>query len=744
MNAGKDKDETIRDLEKQIAKLQKTNTVLMEEAQLRSTRSISGYDFFKAASVLEEKVRDRTARLNVANEQLQKEVQERIKAQEELRELNSVQHATLEATANGILVVGNHGNVTDFNARFLELWRIPPEIIETRDNRYLIQFVLDQLEDPDAFLSRIQQIWADQKVETSDEIAFKDGRVFDCYSLPHELGGATVGRVWSFLDITERKRSEDELREAKEAAEAATRSKSEFLANMSHEIRTPLNGVIGMYNLLLDTELNAEQRDYAEMGRRSAESLLGVINDILDYSKVEAGKMELETIDFDLRSVMKESLELTARSAFNKGLEFVYQIGKDLPALLRGDPTRLRQILVNLSGNAVKFTNQGEVVVSARLMEASGSDVHIRFDVRDTGIGISKADQKRMFASFNQVDASTTRKYGGSGLGLAICKKLAHLFHGEIGVESEPEVGSTFWFTAVFQKQMNVREPEFASDILSNKKILLVDDNATSLKTLSDSLNSLGCVCEPAMSGEIALDALRTACENGTPFDLVLIDLHMPGIDGAEVGRHMERDSRMKKIPRILLVPPRVSLDLAKVKPGGFSRHLTKPVETLGLYRALSEILRAQDDFLERRRSSGIRSVVKARHQATRILLVEDNVINLKVALHLLQKAGFQLDAASNGMEAIKALETIHYDVVLMDIQMPEMDGFEATRIIRDATSKVLNHNVPVIAMTAYAMKGDREKCLSAGMNDYVGKPIRIEELNAAIERQQQTNNAIK
>ena len=537
-------------------------------------------------------------------------------------------------------------------------------------------------------------------------------------------------------DITERKEVEQKYKESIRTAEEASRYKSEFLANMSHEIRTPMNGVIGMTGLMMDTPLNSLQKEFIETIRNSADALLSIINDILDFSKIEAGKLDLEVLDFNLRNSIAEIMEIPSISAHEKGLEFAYYIAPEIPSLIKGDPGRLRQILVNYINNAIKFTSKGEIDINISLERETEDNITLKFKVRDTGIGISSADVKKLFQSFHQVDASTTRKHGGTGLGLSISKKLAEMMGGNVGIESELGKGSVFWFSAVFEKQKNVCEPELLiPETLKEKRLLIVDDSDTSLKILGCYLGKWNLNYDEAPNAEVALKLLGAVSKVGAPYDLLITDMQMPDMDGIDLGRAVKSDKLLKDIKMVMLTSRGIRGDYAAIKDVGFDGYLLKPVRRSQLYECIISVLaRCESKAEDNKKSLIIRhSISDDKIKKTKILLVEDNIINQKLALRLLEKFGFQSDAVANGKEAVDALKMTDYDLVLMDIQMPVMDGHKATATIRDPESDVKNHHVKIVALTAHAMKGDREKCLESGMDDYLTKPINPNELYSII-----------
>jgi two-component system sensor histidine kinase/response regulator len=547
------------------------------------------------------------------------------------------------------------------------------------------------------------------------------------------------GFVVNSRDVTERERAAAELSAARDAALSASVTKSQFLASMSHEIRTPMNAIIGLAELLLDTPLESEQREFASGVQGAADGLLGIINDILDFSKVEAGKLEIEAVPFDLGLVVEDVAALLGEAANAKGVELLAHCSPEVPTALVGDPTRLRQILVNLSSNAVKFTERGEVVIRVRLLDDLPGSVQLRLEVSDTGVGIADADRERLFDPFSQADASTTRRFGGTGLGLAIVKQLVELMDGHVGVDSTVDAGSTFWFELELPKQSNAAPERPLIAQLAGLRVLIVDDNATNRLILREQLGSWGTHTTDAEHAMRALELLHTASSDHTPYDVVVLDLNMPDMDGLELAHAIGADPQIAG-PKLFMLSSSGRVDRKVAAAAGLAGTLTKPVRQSELFNCLIGGLSMPADATV--------STTPPAAEITRrghLLLVEDNAMNQLVATKILAKLGYEVAVAGNGIEALQSMDEAAYDAVLMDCQMPEMDGYAATRELRRREGDA--RHTPVIAMTAAAMQGDREACLAAGMDDYLTKPIRPHALAQMLDRwlapDAQTSSAI-
>jgi two-component system sensor histidine kinase/response regulator len=657
------------------------------------------------------------------------DVTERIRADEAARRSDARFRKLVQSSLIGVTVTTLDGRILDANDAFLSIVGYRPEELAAGHLRW------DKLTPPDyraADERAIEQLKDTGTCQPYEKEYFHKAG----YCVPVLLGVTMLERGGSesicfVVDITQQKQTELELKAAKEAADAASQAKSQFLANMSHEVRTPMNAIIGITELVLNTPLAPKQAEYLRMVMQSAESLLGVINDVLDFSKVESGRVELEHLPFRLRDSVGDAVKSLALRSHDKGLELALDIAHDVPDSLIGDTGRLRQIVINLVGNAIKFTPQGEVVVGVTAKERHDHQVDLQFCVKDTGIGIASEKLEKVFEAFEQADASTTRHYGGTGLGLAIVRRLVELMGGRTWVESAVGRGSCFYFTVCLEI-CDEPPPERAlpkRGALRGTRALVVDDNATNRRIVEEVLANWDVQPTACASAPEALQQLRTAFRNGTPFELLLSDVNMPGMDGFALLEQVRRDPSVASIVAILLTSGDRTEDAARCRQLGVNQRLTKPIKQSELYDAILDSLGIEPQPKE---AEAAASAALPATRPLRVLLAEDSIVNQRLAVGLLERHGHRVTIANNGREALDLAAGDNFDVILMDVQMPELDGLEAARLIREREKQTARH-VPIVAMTAHALKGDRQRCLDAGMDEYVAKPVRERQLLTAL-----------
>jgi PAS domain S-box-containing protein len=661
------------------------------------------------------------------------------RAEEAQRQSEEQVRLLLQSTAEAIYGINLDGNCTFANAACVRMlgYGSSAELLGKNMHTIMHHSFPDGRPYPVEACQISRAFRAGKGSHVDDEVLWrKNGTCFpaEYWSYPIQQDGKSIGSVVAFLDITDRKQAETELLKAKEGAEAANRAKSEFLANMSHEIRTPMNGIIGMTDLVLETDLSPEQAEYLHMVKGSADALLTLLNDILDFSKMEAGRLELDNLQFDLRKSLSEVVKTLAIRAQQKGLEFLFDVRPEVPTVVAGDPARIRQVLVNLVGNAIKFTETGELEVNVQLEAQNAEGTILHFSVRDTGIGIPANKQQVIFDAFSQADSTTTRKYGGTGLGLTISAQLVGLMSGRIWVESVPRRGSTFHFTV--QVATVAARPSFESiDVaeLAGLPLVVVDDNATNRRILEESVTRWRMRPTVVESAVEAIEVLRQAQVSGAQIPLVLTDAHMPEIDGFGLVKQIRQDPSLSKVLIVMLTSGGERGDAARCRKLGVAGYLSKPFDRLELRDVLLHVL-ASDRGTGGQSTLVTRHTVQEQHRSLCFLVAEDDEVNQKLITRLLEKRGHSVVVAHNGREAVEAFERQFFDFILMDGQMPEMDGFAATRLIRQKERASRTH-VPIIALTALAMKGDEERCLACGMDGYVSKPLKIDELFSAIEK---------
>jgi two-component system, sensor histidine kinase and response regulator len=655
-----------------------------------------------------------------------RDITERKRAEAIIREQKQYLEALVNNSPVAIVTLDMNQAILSSNPAFEKMFGYTHGEVASRD---LDQLLIDENVQSEAS-TFTEKVLRGEAVKGIVQRRRKDGTMADVEisGVPLVVAGQMAGALLLYHDITE-------LMEARRAAEQADRAKSEFLANMSHEIRTPMNGIIGMIELSLGTQLNEEQYDFLVGARESADALLSVLNGVLDFSKIEAGQLQLESVDFDLHAVIEGVAQTLASRAETKNLEIVSFIDPSVPSYVRGDPGRVRQVLVNLVENAIKFTERGEVLIRTECSEEDDNRATVKFSVSDTGIGIASERQKAIFERFVQADGSTTRKYGGSGLGLTISKELSEMMGGGIGVESEPGKGSNFWFTAKLEKLpgRNFGAENISAD-LQGLRVLIVDDNATNRRIFSKMLEGFGCQVNAVSSGMEVMPALFRGLLTNSPYKLVLLDMQMPPIDGETTLRMIRNETLTHNVKVVVLTSMGRRNELGRLSELGVSGYLLKPIKQSQLHETLLSVIGSQVRTNHRKREEALRPKSSDRNMIRlHILLAEDNEINQKMTKVLLNRQGYEVDLASNGIEAVNAARCTCYDLIFMDVQMPDMDGFEAARQIRLLEGE--RRHTPIIAMTAYAMPGDRQRCLDAGMDDYVSKPLDPRKVFQVIER---------
>jgi len=679
----------------------------------------------------------KTQQLKESNIKLQLEIAEKKRIENALDFQNVFLSTIQEISLDGIMVIDENDRLVYHNKQLVDIWKLPLAIIEKGFENEITNFLCKYGETSEEFRTKILKLNRSKEEKNWDEIKLKDGRTLDSYTSP--MFGSKknyLGRAWFFRDITKRKIIEEELLRAKEDAEIANKAKSEFLANMSHEIRTPMNGVIGMTDLLLDTILTDEQRYFSEVIRRSGDALLLLIEDVLDFSKIEAGKLNIESHDFNLNTIIEECIDILALRAREKGLELSFLIHPDIPHEFIGDQARIRQVILNLINNAIKFTQKGQITLEVTRVEENYRPIEmnkfdhmfVKFIVTDTGIGVPEDRTKTIFDAFQQADTSTTRKYGGTGLGLSISKRLVEMMEGEIAVESVEGEGSTFWFTVKLEKQKVENELFHQTIDPLNLKVLIVDNNNITRRFLNTMLSAWGCNCSEANEWQTALNLLEQSISDNCVFDTCLIDHELPGIKGNILGKRIVKNEELKKAMNLILLTPVDNRKEAKeLERYGFYTQISKPVKSSNLYQALisKKIINNSSDNLQNYDISNDIEDLSI-NQKVKILLAEDCSNNRNLVYKILQKQGYQVDGVTNGKEAVSAFKKNKYQLVIMDCQMPVMDGFEATKKIREIESGAYPQ-IPIIALTANALRGTRERCLEAGMNDYITKPLKAQ-----------------